>query len=87
MPIDFDTPIERRCSDSSKWNYFDQDVLPFWTADMDFRSPQAVIEALKARVDHGVFGYCLEPPELKEIIVDRSFGMLVRPFYLFLVMW
>lgn len=82
MPIDFDTPIDRRCSDSSKWNYFDQDVLPFWTADMDFRSPQAVIEALKARVDHGVFGYCLEPPELKEIIVDRlarRYDWQVRP--------
>ena len=82
MHIDFDAPIDRRRSDSSKWNSFGPDVLPFWTADMDFKSPDAVIQALRARVDHGVFGYCLEPPELKDVIVDRlatRYGWQVFP--------
>jgi len=42
-----------------------------WVADMDFLCPPAVIEALKKRVDHGIFGYAQEPPELRDIIVDR----------------
>lgn len=58
MPYDFDTPVERRGTDSQKWQrYAGRDVLPLWVADMDFRSPPEVIDALHARVDHGVFGY------------------------------
>ena len=71
MNDDFDQMIDRRQSDSSKWNRYDEDVLPLWTADMDFRSSEPVIEALRARVNHGVFGYCLEPEELREVIVER----------------
>lgn len=33
------------------------DVLPLWVADMDFRAPQAVLDALHRSVDHGIFGY------------------------------
>ena len=40
-----------------KWDAYGLDVLPLWVADMDFRSPEPVIEALRARVEHGVFGY------------------------------
>ena len=79
---DFDTVIDRRQSDSSKWLCYDPDVLPFWTADMDFRSPEPVIEALHARVDHGVFGYCAEPSELREVIAERMqalYGWQVSP--------
>jgi cystathionine beta-lyase len=82
IAYDFDTPIDRRQSDSSKWLFYDQDVLPFWTADMDFRSPEPVIEALHARVDHGVFGYCAEPSELREMIAERMqtlYGWQVSP--------
>ncbi len=71
MNYDFDQMIDRRQSDSSKWNRYDEDVIPLWTADMDFRSPEPVIEALRARVNHGVFGYCLEPDELRDVIVER----------------
>lgn len=54
----FDQSLDRRAnSRSAKWHFFDEDVLPMWVADMDFRSPQVVIDALKARVEHGVFGY------------------------------
>jgi cystathionine beta-lyase len=58
MNFDFDTPPERRNTDSQKWQkYAGRDVLPLWVADMDFRSPPAVLAALHERVEHGVFGY------------------------------
>jgi cystathionine beta-lyase len=71
MPYDFDRVINRRNSDSSKWGFYAKDVLPLWTADMDFTVPDPVLEALHARVDHGIFGYCRESPELREVIVER----------------
>jgi cystathionine beta-lyase len=71
MTYDFDQHIDRRSSESLKWNRYGEDVLPLWVADMDFRSPEPVIRALHARVEHGVFGYAGDPPELREVIVDR----------------
>jgi len=58
MSFDFDTPPDRRATDSQKWQkYAGRDILPMWVADMDFRSPPAILEALHRRVEHGVFGY------------------------------
>ena len=71
MPYNFDHIIDRRHSDSEKWRAFDADVLPLWVADMDFTAPEPVIRALHERVEHGVFGYGGEPPELREILVAR----------------
>jgi cystathionine beta-lyase len=71
MAYDFDRRIDRRQSESVKWNRYDEDVLPMWVADMDFRSPEPVIQALHERVEHGVFGYGLDQPELREVIVER----------------
>jgi len=68
---DFDTVIDRRQSDSAKWHYYDEDVLPLWLADMDFPAPPAVIRALRERVEHGIFGYGIEPSRLREVIVAR----------------
>ncbi len=59
--FDFDEIIDRRSTDSGKWNQFDPDVIPMPVADMDFRSPQPVIDALQARAQHGVFGYGYSP--------------------------
>jgi cystathionine beta-lyase len=67
--MDFDKVIDRRATESLKWNYFDSDVLPMWVADMDFRAPDAVIEVLHQRVDHGVFGYGYPPKGLKDAIM------------------
>ena len=54
----FDTPIDRRGSDSFKWGkYAGRDILPLWVADMDFRGAPAVLDALHRRIEHGVFGY------------------------------
>jgi cystathionine beta-lyase len=56
--FDFDTVLERRATDSQKWQkYAGRDVLPLWVADMDFKSAPAILAALHARVEHGIFGY------------------------------
>ena len=67
----FEAIVDRRRTDSIKWSYYDEDVLPMWVADMDFRCANPVVEALRARVVHGIFGYPKEPAELREVIVDR----------------
>jgi cystathionine beta-lyase len=82
MTYDFDQPIDRRRFKGMKWHQFDEDVLPLWVADMDFRSPDPVIRALHERVEHGVFGYGSDPLELREVVVDRLqrlYGWQVSP--------
>src|SRR5262249_54546048 len=54
-----------------KWHYYGADILPMWVADMDFRSAAPIMEALHRRVEHGVFGYGTDSPQLKEIICAR----------------
>lgn len=71
MRYDFDRVVERRGTDSAKWGRYQGDVLPLWVADMDFPSPEPVIEALRRRVEHGVFGYGVEPPELRGVVQER----------------
>jgi cystathionine beta-lyase len=81
-PFDFDRLPARRDSDSNKWRKFPADVLPLWVADMDFASPPAVIAALRARVEHGFFGYLVERPELQEVVAERvgkRYGWRVEP--------
>jgi len=68
--MDFDKIIDRRGTESIKWKYFPEDVLPLWVADMDFQSPPEVIEALHQRIDHGIFGYGIPPADLAEIVVN-----------------
>ncbi|MBL0224101.1 MAG: putative C-S lyase [Geobacteraceae bacterium] len=69
--FDFDLRIDRCGTASEKWDrYAGRDVLPLWVADMDFRSPPAVIEALHQRVEHGVFGYTSTPHELTVTVCE-----------------
>lgn len=71
MNYNFDEIIDRSESHSYKWDIYGKDVLPMWVADMDFRSPQPVIDALLERVQHGIFGYTAPPPQLLESICQR----------------
>lgn len=78
MIYDFDLLPNRRATESYKWHAYPPDVLPMFVADMDFVSPQPVIEALQRRVAHGIFGYpggqaspLSDLPDLKEILVER----------------
>jgi cysteine-S-conjugate beta-lyase len=58
MSFNFDTPPDRRGTDSQKWQkYAGRDVLPMWVADMDFEVAPPIVEALRRRVSHGIFGY------------------------------
>jgi len=79
---DFDEIIDRRASSSEKWDkYRGRDIIPLWVADMDFRSPPAIIEALHERVSHGVFGYTAPPEGLTQAVLDAlqaEFGWRVR---------
>jgi cysteine-S-conjugate beta-lyase len=82
MSLDFDEVVDRCQTESIKWRLYGDGVLPLWVADVDFRSPEPVIRALRERVDHGVFGYASEPPELRQVVLDwleRSFGWRVSP--------
>ncbi len=68
----FDHRIDRRGTSSQKWEkYSNTDILPMWVADTDFIAPPAVIKALHERIDHGVFGYTITPPELNQLVVER----------------
>ena len=53
----FNKTLDRRSTNSIKWNAFPEDVLPMWVADMDFPAPKPILDALRAIVDHGVLGY------------------------------
>ncbi|RLL86263.1 cystathionine beta-lyase [Petrotoga sp. HKA.pet.4.5] len=62
MKNNFNEIVDRKSTESVKWNgvkslYGRDDVIPMWVADMDFKSPPEVIEALKQRAEHGIFGY------------------------------
>ena len=62
MKYDFDEIIPRRGTNSYKWDSArDADILPMWVADMDFRTAPPVVEALRKRVEHGIFGYVRVP--------------------------
>jgi cystathionine beta-lyase len=67
MAYDLDTPIDRRGTASLKWDFakrhtgLEGPLLPLWVADMDFPAPVEVVEALRRRAEHPVYGYTLEP--------------------------
>lgn len=61
MKYDFDKTIDRRATNSYKWDSAPGGVLPMWVADMDFRTAPAIIDALQKRVAHGIFGYTRVP--------------------------
>ncbi|MGB8644326.1 MAG: PatB family C-S lyase [Anaerolineae bacterium] len=85
MTFDFDTPVDRRGTESIKWRYYDPDVLPMWVADMDFRSPEPITRALRERAEHGVFGYAMTPPELPAVIcewLEKRFHWTIDPQWL-----
>ena len=82
MPYDFDHAPDRRSTNSIKWTYYPEDVLPMWVADMDFPAPRPIIEALHAAVEHGIFGYELASQGLRESVVGRMqklYGWQIAP--------
>ncbi len=86
MSFDFETVAPRNLEDSLKWSkYKGRDILPMWVADMDFRSPPAVLEALKDRIDQGVFGYGGPTSSQVEVVLEtlqKEFNWTVKPEWL-----
>ena len=80
---DFDEVVDRRNTASEKWDkYRGRDIIPMWVADMDFRAPPAVLEALHRRTEHGVFGYTGASPELNDAVMqtlERDYGWRIDP--------
>ena len=84
--FDFDTVYDRRVSSSSKWvKYGERDILPFWVADMDFSTPEFILDAIRKRLEHPVIGYTELPEELVGLFIDwaaRRYGWRIHPDWL-----
>jgi len=82
----FDQIHERRLTDSQKWQKYEgKDILPMWVADMDFKSPEPVLQALHERIDHGIFGYARPEQSATEAILEmleRNYGWQVKEEWL-----
>ena len=70
MTYDFDSITPRRGTLSYKWDSALEGVLPMWVADMDFKTAPAIIEALRKRVDNGIFGYTRVPDEYYDAVTS-----------------
>ena len=73
MQYNFDEVINRKNTDSFKWDFFQdpEGTIPMPVADMDFRSPEPILQALREVTEHGVFGYSIVPEELKNVLQER----------------
>ena len=69
MTYDFDTPTERRNTNSLKWDVA-QGELPMWVADMDFQTAPEIREAIMKRAEHGIFGYSVIPDTWYEAYIQ-----------------
>ena len=67
----FDEVVERRGTNCVKWDESPNDeVIPLWVADMDFRVAPAILDAVKKRAEHGVFGYNIVPESYYEAVIS-----------------
>jgi cysteine-S-conjugate beta-lyase len=73
MTYNFDELINRKNTDSFKWDFFQDpaDTIPMPVADMDFRCPEPILDALREVTEHGVFGYSIVPEALKDVLKKR----------------
>ena len=75
MKYDFDAIVDRSENRSAKYDerikkFGTSDVIPLWIADMDFRTAQPIIDALKARADQGLWGYTARPESYFQAVAD-----------------
>ncbi|MBM2292618.1 pyridoxal phosphate-dependent aminotransferase [Sulfitobacter pseudonitzschiae] len=91
--MSFDDIVDRRGTHCAKWDMMDKlygvsadDGLAMWVADMDFAPPQCVLDALQARVDHGMFGYFGDDSEYHAAIqwwMKERHGWDIQPEWIF----
>lgn len=83
MSFQFDRFINRRSiANLNKWNWYPEDVLPMWLADMDFLTPEPIVNALRRTLDHGILGYERASQSLFEKVAERMnrlYGWAVSP--------
>lgn len=87
MRYDFDEIVQRKHTDCFKYDnvkevFGTEDVIPMWIADMDFRTPPFIVEALRRRMEHEVLGYTYTSDRWKPAIqswVSRRYGWDVKP--------
>lgn len=90
MSFDFDEIIDRRNTNSLKYDFAVErgkpaGILPLWVADMDFRTPPCVVDALRRSSEHGIFGYTAAKPDDVAILLnwfDRRFRWAIDPDWL-----
>lgn len=90
MQYNFDTVIERRGSGALKTDalaerYGSPDLIPLWVADMDFATPDFIMDALRCRLDHPILGYTVEPADYRPAIIDwinTLHGWKIKPEWL-----
>lgn len=75
MENNFDKVIDRKGTNCSKWDkckkvFGKDDLLPMWIADMDFEAPKGVIDAMKKRLEHGIYGYTYRPDSFYKSITN-----------------
>ncbi|MCK4854416.1 MAG: PatB family C-S lyase, partial [Bacteroidales bacterium] len=75
MHYDFDEPIKRENTDSVKFDYTGEyfgtsDLTPMWVADMDFRTPDFIMEAIRKRTEHEILGYSIRPESFYQAIIN-----------------
>lgn len=75
MKYNFDKINDRKHTNSIKFDrlkeiFNKEDILPMWVADMDFQSPPAIIEAIKKRAEHGIFGYSYRDSESVQHFIE-----------------
>ncbi len=84
MKYDFDQVVDRRNTNSYKWN-IKENELPMWVADMDFPAAPEIRRAMQERLDHGVFGYADLPKEWYDAYInwwDRRHGFTIEKDWL-----
>ena len=74
MHYDFDEPIKRENTNSFKFDYTHEyfgtsDLIPMWVADMDFRTPDFIMEAIRNRMEHEILGYSIRPESFFQAII------------------
>ncbi len=82
MKFDFDAPVERRGTWSTRWERYPVDVIPLWVAATDFRAPPPLLEAQQRRIAHGIFGYNVPPAALRDAVIERMqrlYGWRIEP--------
>lgn len=82
MKYDFDEIVSRKNTFCEKWDAQGGDYLAMWVADMDFKSPPALIEALQQKVAHGIFGYTENEWQLNEVVVEyyrQKYQVEIKP--------